>query len=364
MATTEDSTDSALWDASVCRKSWADIVEEEEEVGKVEPKTNGSRSTRKSSNNFKLPSVKEASFDEEANIGKCGSLNSLPSVDSLPNFGKNIGGNAPRTPVKSGPELPQDDISLTGHLDVKLGLVSPAKRSDSGRRVFTVKSSAPRSSPSKTSKRKAAEGTTIKVEATDELLMPSPSKILRSTPKKDSTDVVNPLAHDMLTRKRVRDMLTPTPSKDNGKRRERRDAETDPEVLARRQKQIDYGKNTLGYERYRELVPKEQRNKMHPKTPPIGIKFSRRAWDGLIRVWRQRLHFWDSPAEGGGNPECLEFPSDMSDCSSIDGSLPNTPVQEIKRKKSERSTRYSSRFPPRSEPELEDDNSGCTPLPD
>uniref|UniRef100_A0A0A9WKV3 Histone RNA hairpin-binding protein n=2 Tax=Lygus hesperus TaxID=30085 RepID=A0A0A9WKV3_LYGHE len=209
-----------------------------------------------------------------------------------------------------------------------------------------------------------AHGQLSSVEATDELLMPSPSKILRSTPKKDSTDVVNPLAHDMLTRKRVRDMLTPTPSKDNGKRRERRDAETDPEVLARRQKQIDYGKNTLGYERYRELVPKEQRNKMHPKTPPIGIKFSRRAWDGLIRVWRQRLHFWDSPAEGGGNPECLEFPSDMSDCSSIDGSLPNTPVQEIKRKKSERSTRYSSRFPPRSEPELEDDNSGCTPLPD
>ncbi|KAF6199267.1 hypothetical protein GE061_007293 [Apolygus lucorum] len=139
---------------------------------------------------------------------------------------------------------------------------------------------------------------------------------------------MSPMAHEILTRKRVRDMLTPTPSKDNGKIREKREAETDPEVIARRQKQIDYGKNTLGYERYRELVPKEQRSKIHPKTPPIGIKFSRRAWDGLIRVWRQRLHFWDSPAEGGGNPECLEIASDMSDCSSIDGSLPNTPVQE------------------------------------
>jgi len=32
--------------------------------------------------------------------------------------------------------------------------------------------------------------------------------------------------------------------------------ETDPLILARRQKQIDFGKNTIGYVKYLEQVPK------------------------------------------------------------------------------------------------------------
>lgn len=69
--------------------------------------------------------------------------------------------------------------------------------------------------------------------------------------------------------------------------------EKDISILERRQKQIDYGKNTLGYENYLKQVPRDKRTKEHPKTPPKHIKYSRRAWDGLVKVWRKELHCFD-----------------------------------------------------------------------
>lgn len=89
----------------------------------------------------------------------------------------------------------------------------------------------------------------------------------------------------------------------------RQGVETDEHRLAQRQKQIDYGKNTIAYDRLSKLVPRSKRTREHPMTPPIRQKSSKRSFDGQVKKWRRMLHaYYDSlddelklnspPAEG------------------------------------------------------------------
>lgn len=71
--------------------------------------------------------------------------------------------------------------------------------------------------------------------------------------------------------------------------------EADPRRLEQRQKQIDYGKNTSGYQAYTTAVPKNKRKRDNPKTPNKFQSCSKRSWDGQIRKWRRSLHLYDPP---------------------------------------------------------------------
>jgi len=74
----------------------------------------------------------------------------------------------------------------------------------------------------------------------------------------------------------------------------------DPDVLTRRSKQIQYGKNTLGYENYIKTTPKEARDKDDPRTPNKYAVYSRRSWDQQIKIWKRALHKFDPHSSDNG----------------------------------------------------------------
>ncbi|CAG7701348.1 unnamed protein product [Allacma fusca] len=50
--------------------------------------------------------------------------------------------------------------------------------------------------------------------------------------------------------------------------------------------------NTQAHANYLKSIPIGQRGPCHPKTSPMHRKYSRLAWDGLVKRWRLNLHYW------------------------------------------------------------------------
>lgn len=74
-----------------------------------------------------------------------------------------------------------------------------------------------------------------------------------------------------------------------------RSASEEARRMSQWQKQIDFGKNTLGYQTYQRLVPREARRRDDPQTPEIRRDISKKRFDGQLRAWRRALHKYDDP---------------------------------------------------------------------
>lgn len=66
--------------------------------------------------------------------------------------------------------------------------------------------------------------------------------------------------------------------------------EDDGHRIAQRQKQIDYGKNTIAYDSFSALLPREKRVRGHPMTPIAKQKCSKRSFAGQVTSWKKKVY--------------------------------------------------------------------------
>lgn len=86
---------------------------------------------------------------------------------------------------------------------------------------------------------------------------------------------------------------------------EKQKKETDPKRLEARQKQIDIGMNTVGYQSFKKffdtLSLSEQQDADLPRIPSKYQICSKRSWDGQVRKWRRGLHVYDDQKDANAS---------------------------------------------------------------
>ena len=97
------------------------------------------------------------------------------------------------------------------------------------------------------------------------------------------------------------------------------DPVADANKIASRAKQVSYGKNTLGYERYLAEKPLERRRMDDPWTPDSKANIPNKRWQGLLKKWRADLHKFDPEGLVPTTKSCAEAESLMAMMSGISG---------------------------------------------
>eukprot|EP01084_Bolivina_argentea_P081332 147283_1 len=73
-------------------------------------------------------------------------------------------------------------------------------------------------------------------------------------------------------------------------------------TIQNRAKQIQFGKNLIGYKHYLSLIPNKNERKpnIHPLTPTVGINehisedISKKTFDINVKKWKRDIHKWDA----------------------------------------------------------------------